>query len=71
MCGAKGHDSITVEEIRKSFEVTGVFPVHWSFPEKFKTKNEAVKEAARVEKITLEKSSLASRIPSVMNAGRP
>ncbi len=66
MCGVQGRDSITVEEIRKSFEVTGVFPVDWNIPQKFKTKNEVVKEAARVEKLTLEKSFLASRIPSVM-----
>ncbi len=49
----KGTTVSTVERNQKVFDVTGMFPVDWNFPEKFKTKNEAVKEAARVEKVNI------------------
>ncbi len=73
MCGVQGHDSITVEENQKVVLTLPVcFLLIGTFQKSFKTKNEAVKEAARVEKLTLEKSFLASRIPSVVKRrGRP
>lgn len=65
MCSVLAHSSITVADIRRSFEVTGLYPINNEFAKRFLTPEDKHAEKAVVLKRRLEAIGPAGCITSV------
>ncbi len=65
MCGVFGFHRISTQDIRKSFQVTGLFPVNWDFSKRLKNNNDRVNTKFSSEQFRSSATSTFSAIRSV------
>ena len=67
MAGVTGHESITVRDIKTSFQATGLFPMEFNFAERCKRMSDELKEKKVLIHKRLETCTVATRLPAVQS----
>ena len=67
MAGVPGHKSITVHDIKTSFQATGLSPMEFDFAERWKRTSDKLKEEKGLIQKRLETCIVATRLPAVQS----